>query len=349
MKHLIIVGAAAVMAVAAAGCSGSEVSHGPASYLAVGGSKVAFIQWRSASGGRLRGTITESSVGGSGPAQTLSVAGAPFTGTMTGGSVRLTFAVPYFLRAHALGTLSGGALRLAVPQSDGTVKKVTFSQADEVDYHHAIAALRTRISRRVAMAVKQQASQRQPPARAQAEQSTQRTLNALYRESSIAHGSRLTDGLAQLADDVAVARSHLATEKRDGSGDNKYCGAAFTVTGDAQAVGGALQKAQGAVMSLMPDISAVRHDAASASASLRHLSRSGIPAPSQAPNVIANANASLKQAIATANSYIGQVNAIDARARVLADNMATRSCSSARSGSSPQPIPPIGPAGGKPG
>lgn len=349
MKHLIIIGAVAVMLLAAAGCGGSDVSPGPAGYLAVRASRVAFIQWRNTSGGRLHGTITESSVGGSGAAQTLSVIDAPFTGTMKGNSVRLTFALPYFLRAHAHGTLSGSGLHMAVPQSDGTVKQVRFSQADKADYNRAIATLRSRIRRATVVAAKQQAGQRRQPAHAQAEQSTQKTLNALYQESSIAHGSKLADGLARLADDIQAARSHLATERGHASGANKYCGASFTVTGDALAVGGALQKAQGDVSSLMPDILAVRHDAATASVSLRHLSRSGLPAPSLASDVIANANASLKRAIAIANSYIDQINAIDARARSLADNMATGRCSSARSGSSTRPIPPIGPAGRNPG
>lgn len=332
MKHLIIVGAVAVVLLTATGCSGSDASRGPASYLAVSASKVAFIQWRTTSGGHLRGMITESSVGGSGSAQRLSVSSAPFTGTITGNSIRLTFAVLYFLRADAHGTRSGSALTMHVPQSDGTVMQVRFSQASKADFDRAIAALRTRIRHATIRAAKQQA-----------EQSAQRTLNALYEESSIAHGGRLVDDLARLADAIQAARYHLVREKADASGGNKYCAAAFTVTGDAKAVDGALQNAQGAVLSLMPDILAVRHDAATANAYLRHLSRSGLPAPSLATNVIANANSSLQQATATANSYIDQVNAIDARARTLADNMATRACSGARSGSSAHPIPPIGP------
>lgn len=331
MKHLIIVGTVAVL-LTAAGCSGSDATPGPASYLAVSASKVAFIQWRMTSGGHLHGMITESGVGGSGSAQRLSVSSAPFTGTITGNSVRLTFAVLYFLRADAHGTRSGSALTMHVPQSDGTVRRVRFSQASKADFDRAIAALRTRIRHATIRAAKQQT-----------EQSAQRTLNALYEESSIAHGGRLADGLARLADAIQAARSHLMREMADASGGNKYCAAAFTVTGDAKAVDGALQNAQGAVLSLMPDILAVRHDAATANAYLRHLSRSGLPAPSLATNVIASANSSLQQATATANSYIDQVNAIDARAHTLADNMATRACSGARSGSSTHPIPPIGP------
>lgn len=347
MKHLMIVGTvAATTLLAAAGCGGSNVSPGPASYLAVSGSKVDFIQWRPTPGGHLDGVMTEGSAGGSGSAQTLSVTSAPFTGTATGKSVKLTFTVPYFLRPQAHGTLNGSVLTMTVPQSDGTVRQVKFRQSDRGAYDHAIAALRTKIRRATVVAAHQQASRRGQPAHAQAERSTQSSLNALYKESSLALGGKLSNGLARLADGIKTARSHLAKEEQDASGDNKYCSAAFTVTGDAQAVDGALQNAQGAVLSLMADITTVRRDIAITTAYLRHLSRSGLPAPSHASNVIASANSSVKQAIVTANSYIDQVNAIDARARTLAGTMATRACSGARSGASPHPIPPIGQGGG---
>lgn len=342
MKHPIIAGAAvAAMVLAGAGCGGTNATPGPARYLADSPSKVAFIQWRAASGGHLQGMVTEASVGGSGSAQTLSVTSARFTGRMTGDSVRLIFAVPYFLRAHAHGTLSGGTLTMVVPRPDGTVKQAKFSQSSEADYDRAIAALRTKIRRATVVAARQQGAGGRQSAHAQAEQGTQKTLTALYEESSIAHGGKFTDGLARLAGNLQTARSRLATERADASGANKYCTAAFRVTGDAQAVDGTVQNAQGAVLALMPDVMAVRHDMMTATTDLRHLRKAGLPAPVLASNVIANANSALKQAIVTANSYIQQVNAINARARSLADGMATRKCSSARSGSTPHLIPPI--------
>lgn len=240
MKRLIIPGVVTAVLLAATGCSGSDAPAGPASYLAVGRSDVAFIQWHATSGRHLQGIITEGRIGGSGSAQALSVTSAPFTGTTRRNAVTLTFAVPYFLRTHAHGTLSGSALTIALPQSDGTIKQAKFSQSDKAGYNHAIAALRAKIRHASVVAAKQQADRRRQTAHAQAEQSTQSALNALYTESSIAHGGKLAAVLARLADNIPVARSHLAKEKQDASGDNKYCGAAFTVTGDAQKVDGAL-------------------------------------------------------------------------------------------------------------
>lgn len=335
MKHLIIAGTAATL-LAAASCSGpgesggSGRSGGPASYLTVSNSKVAFIQWRATSKGSLHGTITEGNIGGSTPAETLSVSSAPFAGTMRGSSVTLTFAVSYFLHTRAQGTLSGSTLTLQVPQSDGTTQQAKFSQSDEASYNRAIAALRRTIRHANLLAARQQAGQQ--PADAQAEQGTQSALSALYKDSSLAFGGMLARGLTHFADHIQTARSGLATEKQDASGNNSYCRAAYKVVGKSESIDGGLQSVQGDVKLMMADISILQNDIATANAHLRKLGKAGLPAPSSASSVIASAKASLRQAIAQANSYIDQINAIDAQAHSVADNMATRRCSGVRSG-----------------
>ncbi len=266
MKHLIIAGTAAAMLLAAVSCSGSGGSGGsgrsggPASYLTVSNSKVAFIQWRATSNGHLHGTITEGNVGGSAPAETLSVSSAPFIGTMSGSSVTLTFAVLYFLHTRAQGTLSGSTLTLGVPQSDGTIQQAKLSQSDEASYNRAVMTLHSTIRHANLLAARQQAGQPGQSAKAQAEQGIQRALSALYRDSSLAFNGMLARGLARFADDIQTARSGLATEKQDASGGKSYCVAAFRVAGDAQSVDGDLSSVQGDVQSLIPDILTVRND-----------------------------------------------------------------------------------------
>jgi len=339
MKHLRIAGLVAVILFAAAGCSASRVRGSGASYLAVSNSHVAFIQWRTASSGRLHGMITEDSAGGSAPAQTLAVNSARFTGTMSGNSVRLTFAPFYFINTRAHGTLGGGALIMWLPQSDGTIRKATFSQADQAGYHRAVAALHSKIRHANQLAAKQQATR--GPGHAAAEHTADTALTTLYVQSSLASGGKLSFALAHFSKDIQAARAHLATEKSDAVGNNKYCAAALTVGGDAKAVDGALQSVQGDVLSITPAISAVRHDMAAASARLRHLRKAGLPVSGSASVVIANANANLRQLIAKANTYIDQANAADAHARSLANKMATRSCSGARSGTVVRPVPHV--------
>src|SRR5260370_2565153 len=108
MKQLIMAGVTAAMLLAGAGCGRVLVSADHANYLSVSRSKVVFVQWRKTSRGDLHGTITEGSIGGSGSAQVLSVSSAPFTGTISRNSVRLTFPELDFLHPHAPRSLSRG-------------------------------------------------------------------------------------------------------------------------------------------------------------------------------------------------------------------------------------------------
>ena len=338
MKYPTIAGAA-VMLLAIAGCSGSSgssSSDGPASYLAVSNSKVAFIHWQATSHGHLRGTITYRNAGGSAPTEKMSVSSAPFTGTIRGSSVRLIFGALYFLHTGADGTLSGSRLTLRLPGSDGAIRQVTFSQSDVTSYHSAVAVLRRTVGHANQLAAQQQGQQGQP-ARAQAEQSAQNGLRALYNDSSLAAGGKLAGSVTRFADDIQTAKTDLATEKHDAAGAKSYCKAAFKVSGDSQSVDGDLAAVQGDAKSLMADISIVHADIATAEADLRHLGKAG-PAPSSAAAVIASAKANLAQAIAAGNAYIGQINALDAQAHSIANKMATGSCSGAKSGSSTMPV-----------
>jgi hypothetical protein len=344
MKRLIIAGTAAATLLATASCASSRSSApsggsakpgDPASYLAVSDSKVAFIQWRETAKGRMQGTITEGNVGASAPAETLSVSSVPFTGTKSGSSVTLTFAGPYFLQTQALGRLSGSTLTAGVPQSDGTIKQARFSQSDETSYNRAIAKLRNQVRQANELADQQQ------PANGQAAQGAQSALGTLYKDSSLESGGRLAGGLARFDHTIHIAQSDLATEKQDAAGSNGYCVAADRAAGDAQTVDGGLLAMQGDVQAMMADIAIIQADIAAASAHLRHLSKAGMAAPSSAYDVIANAKVSLAQSTAKANSYIDQMNAMDIQAHSIADQMATKACSGARSGAIARPIPHI--------
>jgi hypothetical protein len=336
MKYLTIAGTAVMVLaiVSCAGSSGSSSSDGPASYMAASNSKVAFIHWQATSHGHLRGTITYRNVGGSAPSEKMAVTSAPFTGIIRGSSVRLRFGSLYFLHTGAHGMLSGSQLMLRLPGSDGAIQKVTFSQSDVTSYHKAIAALGRTVGHANQQAAQLQGQQAKP-AGARVEQGALRTL---YNDSNLAAGGKLSGGVARFASDVQTAKSDLATEKHDASGAKSYCKAAFTVSGDSQAVDGDLAAVQGDAKTLTADVSIVRLDMATAEADLRHLGKAGLPAPSSAATVIASAKANLKQAMAAGNSYIDQINAIDAQSHSIANKIATGKCSGAKSGSSTIPV-----------
>lgn len=329
MKRFIVPCTTAAMLLAVAGCTGSASSAhsapGSAAYLANSKSEIAFIQWRTTAGGHVRGTLTAANIGGAAPAASLSVNSVPFTGTVHGTSVNLTFAHRLFLQGNAYGKLTGSSLTLAVPGADGAIHRTTFSQSSRSSYNRAVVALRRNAQHENLLASR---ASSHPSANGRALlHNTQLDLAALYQASSLAPQAKLTQDVDHFASDTAAARSRLAKEKQDATGDNHYCAAASTVVGDARGVNGALLGIVGDSESLTADITAIRMDIRTADADLRRLSRAGLSAPRSAPALIAAAKASMAQAMASANSYIDQANAVNNQARVLANRMATGKCS----------------------
>jgi len=330
MKHFIIACAAVGVLLAVAGCTGSSTTSvhsadSPGTYLANDKSEIAFIQWRTASRGHVAGTLTADNIGGAAPAASLSENSVPFTGTVSGKTVNLTFASGLFLHSTAQGTLTGNNLTLAIPHADGTIHRTTFTESNRSRYNRAVAALRATAQHENQLAGEGDSNS---SANVRAVQhNTQTNLAALYQASSLAPRAKLTDDVDRFAGDAATARSRLATEKQATLGDNRYCAAASTAVGISHGVSGAALSAMGDSQALNADIAAVRIDIRNAYANQRRLSKTGQPGPNSAPALIAKAETSMSQAIASANSYIDQINATNAQARAVANRMATGKCS----------------------
>jgi hypothetical protein len=337
MKHFIVACTTTAMLFAVASCTGSaspaslasaaRSADGPATYLANNNSELALIQWRITTGGDVRGTLTADSIGGAAPAASVAVSSVPFTGSVHGTSVKLTFVHGLFLHNRAYGKLSGSSLTLAVPHADGGIHATKFTRSSSSSYDRAVAALR-RSAQHENLAAAQAGSH--PSANSKAVQhNTQTDLTSLYQASSLAPQAKLTDDVDRFARDAATARSRLATEKQAVSGDNRYCTAASTAVGIAHGVNGAALSALGDSQALIAEITAIRVDIRTAGADQRRMSRAGVPAPTSAAALIATARSSMAHAVASANSYIDQINATNNQARVMANRMATGKCSSA--------------------
>ena len=331
MKRFIVPCATAAVLFAITSCTGSaspaRSADGPAAYLASSRSELAFIEWRVMSGGQVRGTLTADSIGGAAPAAALAVSSVPFTGTVHGTAVNLTFAHGLFLQRRANGRRTGSSLTLAVPRADGSIHATTFTRSSQSSYNRAVAALH-----RTAQQENVQAAQAgsHPSANSRAVQhNTQMDLASLYQASSLAPQAKLTDDVERFARDAATARSRLAAEKQAASGDNRYCAAASTAVGLSHGVNGVALSAVGDSDALTAEITAIRNDIRTTAADQRRLSRAGLPGQTSAPTMIATAEASMAHATASANSYIDQINAINNQARVFANHMATGKCSSA--------------------
>jgi hypothetical protein len=340
MKRFIVPFAAATMLLAVVSCSGSANSarpvNGAGTYMASNKSEITYIQWRTASGGHVQGTLTAANIGGAAPAASLSVNSVPFTGTLHGNSVNLAFAHGLFLQNHASGRLTGSAMTLAVPYADGAIRTTLFTQASRSKYNRAVAALRRSAQNENDMAAQ---AGSHPSANSRADQrNTQMDLAALYQASSLAPQAKLTNDVNHFARDAETAQSRLAKEKQDSTGDNHYCAATSTVVGDAQGVSGSMLAVHGDVESLTADTTVIRMDIRAANADMRRESRAGLPRPTSAPALITTAESSMAQAITSANSYIDQVNATSNQARILANHMATGKCSGP---GQTAPTPPI--------
>lgn len=328
------------MLFAVVSCTGSgksaDSAGGAATYLANNKSQITFIQWRTTRGGHVEGTLTADNIGGAAPAASLSVNSVPFTGIVRGSSVNLTFAHGLFLQRQAHGRLTGSSLTLAVPHADGAVHVTTFTQSSRSSYNRAVAALRRSAQHQNLLAG---GAGSHPSANSRALQhNTQMDFAALYQDSSLAPQAKLTQDVDHFASDTATARSRLAKEKQDASGDNHYCAAASTAVGDSRGVNGALLAAVGDSESLTADLNAIRLGIRATGTDMRRLSKAGLPEPTSAAALIANAKASMAQAIASANSYIDQLNAINNQARVTANRMATGKCSSPGQAPLTQPV-----------
>jgi hypothetical protein len=341
MKRFIAPFAAATALIAVAGCSGSDAPPRPtdavATYLANNKSEIAFVQWRTTTGGQVTGTLTADNIGGAAPAASLSVNSVPFTGTVHGNSVNLTFAHGLFLQSHASGRLTGGTMTLAVPYADGMVRSTTFTQSSRSKYDDAVGAM-SRSAQQENLLAAQGGSHPSANSRA-VQRNTHMDLASLYQASSLAPEAKLTDDVNHFESDTTAARSRLAKERQDASLDNHYCAASSTVVGDSQGVHGSVLAVHGDIESLDADITAIQMDIRSVNADLRRESRAGVSGPTSAPALIANAKSSMAQAIASANSYIGQVNVINDQASVVANHMATGKCSGP---GQTAPSPPIG-------
>src|SRR5258706_15993689 len=115
MRAALVVATAWETALTLAACSGSSRQ---ASYLAVKGSNVNFIQWEPSSGSSVHGTVTVASVAGTVPRERLSRNTHRVTGTIHGSSGTLTGS-GFPAKGKNPGAVDAGALPLQGPQAKG--------------------------------------------------------------------------------------------------------------------------------------------------------------------------------------------------------------------------------------
>jgi hypothetical protein len=146
-------------------------SPGPGTFMSATASGVVFIQWQTGPGNSVQGMMTDDTLSGAVPDETVSTGRAPFTGAINGSSVSLTFKV-LFASGTVYGTLNGATLTLQIPQTGGQFQPGTLTAAGVAAYNKAVAQLQTHVNQDNQTAAQQQA-QAQQQAHAQQSQAAQ--------------------------------------------------------------------------------------------------------------------------------------------------------------------------------
>ena len=155
MSRNTAIAASALVLLALAGCGSAG---GPASFVGSFDNEVVYIHWRPSSSGQMHGTATVNKLSGTAPTLTLSATTIPFTGTINGNSVSLTFGRPFGLTAHVRGKINGNILTLQLPQANGLIQVAGFTAGRLGTFNKEIATLRRQIQSFNARAAKHQST-----------------------------------------------------------------------------------------------------------------------------------------------------------------------------------------------
>ena len=314
-------------------------SSGPSVFLAANSSEVEFIQWQpDSSGSGIQGTIAYDDITGTAPSETVSVASVPFTGTINGSMVTLNVNGGFLVGMRTLNaTLNGGSLSLSFIGSSGSIQTSTLTQSSTSAYNAAVAALHKRVTRANVLAAQVQAQAAQQQQRAQDQQTAQNDIATLRQDTGSFSGD-----LSTMANDVKQASKDLGIVQADAAkGRGSYCDNVYTVGDDTYTVDDDTATVGDDVYTMTGDFQTVHQDMATVNGDLQTIANDGGVVPQGASSALSAAHAAIKQAKATANGYIDQVDATDNQAFTIASGMATGSCSGQGPGSPGSLVPHI--------
>lgn len=126
-----------------AGCSaGGLVSSGPATYVSSNGSVAMFVSWTDDGNGHLSGSVQTATANTASTGDKVTGANASLTGTLHGEQVSLVVNEGLGVTATWTGSMSGTAMTLNIPNTDGTIAQVTFTRGTVSTYNAAVSEMR---------------------------------------------------------------------------------------------------------------------------------------------------------------------------------------------------------------
>jgi outer membrane murein-binding lipoprotein Lpp len=313
--------AMASAALLVAGCGGSR----PMYFVGADGSTVALIKWSGSQTGRARGIITEDTLAGAAPAQTVHVQSVQVTVTIKGSDVLFAGSgLDGIAGATVTGRLSGSTLRITAPGASGFLQSAVLRPATSAAYNSDLANLRQHVTRDNTAARQVQPRPQNSAAITSDQQQVSSDVSTLQTDAQ-----SLTSDMSQMNTDVQQVSADLAQLTSDAAnGQGQSCDNVATVDNDASTVDGDGTTVGNDSTTVTSDISTVQSDISQLSTDLATLAKDGgSVAGSPSPQtVISQEQAALTSALSQANSYISTVNGYLQQAYTTANNLAGSTC-----------------------
>jgi outer membrane murein-binding lipoprotein Lpp len=311
----------AATAALVAGCG----SNRPAYYVGADRTAAVLITWSAQQNGRARGTITDETLSGTAPSETVQVQTVPVTVRFNGTAVSFNGTrIDALGTATISGTLSGGRLAISAPDASGYLESAVLRSGTRAVYTSDLAKLRQRVSLANTAAKRSRTRQQDSGQVTTDEQQVSTDISTLQNDVGA-----LTSDVTQMNQDAQQVSSDLTQLKSDAAnGAGPSCENVSTVENDATTVDSDGSTVGDDATSVTSDISTVQGDITQLTSDVEALLKAGgtatgNPSPQ---TVISQADTEISTALTQANSYITTVNGYLQQAYTTANNLAGGSC-----------------------
>jgi len=324
-------------------------------YLAVPTNQVAFIEFTRA-GNQISGTVQFAYLSSNG--SQMETNSGPIDGRISGSSVTISDENNVITSSGSVsGEFDGSQLVLAFPQQNGQLAQVVFSPASVSDYNKAAAALQDQAEQTAASqqaAATQQAAENKVNADASAVEQDLSNLPSdqlsLSQDVSSLKGDLQTEGSDLKTTQKDDANVEVEAKQYPGGNDGQVCYDASNVAYDASTVSYDSSSVSYDLTAIQDDISTVQGDTFQLQDDFGSLQSDEDAIPSYTPTglpyakgvsaAVNNAQASIAQAVSSANQFIVQANGdVAAAYRYAAEASQAGNCGP--SSAAPAPISKI--------
>lgn len=292
-------------------------SSSPTGYLYANPNEAVFVQWRSAGGTRISGSLRGSYI----PAETTPAIVEPFneslTGSQSGQKITMTLTTPIYGDKTLNGTFSNSVLVLSIPSTTGKIASQTFTPASVSTYDQQVNQLVwTAAAKNAPTAAEQQAS-------AEIAQMNQQDVTAdvgavVADLATLSTDSNFASDLGGVASALSSANTDLSTAQSDAQSNPGECPNmspvstdVSSVISDAEGVGQSAQVVESDVQSVRGDLQGLQADVATLQSDEQAdgLFPTNAPSSSTIKGAMAAAQSAISSAISTSNSAIQQASA----------------------------------------